>query len=154
MSDLVGPVTAPPLIAHVVNSLEAGGLENGVVNLVNVAAESFRHVIICMTTEGSFRARLKPGVEIRAMGKRPGKDLRAFGRLIALLRRLRPAVVHSTPKPALPSALTPGASPPIASLAPVERTGTGCRLRGVGSTMWNGRAPSRSSASSASCTLS
>jgi sugar transferase (PEP-CTERM/EpsH1 system associated) len=79
----------------VVNSLEAGGLENGVVNLVNVAAESYRHVIICMTTEGSFRARLKPGVEIRAMGKRPGKDLRAFGRLIALLRRLRPAVVHS-----------------------------------------------------------
>ena len=67
---------------------------------------------------------------------------------------IRPSMVQSTTKPAAPSALTTGASPPIASLAPVERTGTGCRLRGVGTTMWNGFAPSRSSASSASCTLS
>jgi hypothetical protein len=62
---------------------------------------------------------------------------------------IRPSMVQSTTKPALPSAPITGANPPIASLAPVERTGTGWRLRGVGSTMWNGRAPSRSSASSA-----
>ena len=67
---------------------------------------------------------------------------------------IRPSMVQSTTKPACPSAATTGASLPIASLAPVERTGTGWRLRGVGTTTWKGRAPSRSSASSARCTLS
>ena len=38
-----------PLIAHVVNSLATGGLENGVVNLVNHAERRFRHAVICMT---------------------------------------------------------------------------------------------------------
>ena len=67
---------------------------------------------------------------------------------------ISPSIVQSTTKPACPSAATTGASPPIAALAPVERTGTGCGLRGVGTTMWNGLAPSRNSASSARCTLS
>jgi sugar transferase (PEP-CTERM/EpsH1 system associated) len=92
---MVGPVTTRSLIVHVVNSLETGGLENGVVNLVNVAGERFRHAVICLTTEGSLRNRLKPAVEVLTIGKRPGIDLRAFGRLTLLLRRLRPAVVHS-----------------------------------------------------------
>ena len=47
---------------------------------------------------------------------------------------IRPSMVQSTTKPAWPSAATTGASLPIASLAPVERTGTGWRLRGVGTT--------------------
>ena len=84
-----------PLVAHVVNSLETGGLENGVVNLVNMAGDRFRHCVVCMTTEGSFRERLRPEIEIVALGKRPGKDLRALWRLVRLLRRLQPDVVHS-----------------------------------------------------------
>jgi hypothetical protein len=63
-------------------------------------------------------------------------------------------MLQSTTKPACPSAVTTGASLPIASLAPVERTGTGWLLRGLGTTTWNGLAPSRSNASSARCTLS
>ena len=92
---MVGPVSARPLIVHVVNSLETGGLENGVVNLVNAAEERFRHAVICLTTEGAFRGRVKPAVEVLTIGKRPGKDVRAFGRLMVVLRRLKPAVVHS-----------------------------------------------------------
>jgi hypothetical protein len=38
---------------------------------------------------------------------------------------IRPSMVQSTTKPAWPRAETTGASLPIASLAPVERTGTG-----------------------------
>ena len=51
---------------------------------------------------------------------------------------ISPSTVQSTTKPACPSAATTAGSPPIAALAPVERTGTGCGLRGVGTTMWNG----------------
>lgn len=88
-------MSAKPLIAHVVNSLGTGGLENGVVNLVNHAGLEFRHAVICMTTEGAFRQRVKPTVEIFALHKNPGRDVRAFIRLVMLLRRLRPAIVHS-----------------------------------------------------------
>jgi hypothetical protein len=48
---------------------------------------------------------------------------------------ISPSMVQSTTKPACCSALTTGASRPIASEAPVERTGTICLLRGVGTTM-------------------
>jgi sugar transferase (PEP-CTERM/EpsH1 system associated) len=84
-----------PLIAHVVNSLATGGLENGVVNIVNHAGLRFRHAVICMTIEGAFRPRVGPTVEVLAIHKKPGRDVRAFIRLVMLLRRLRPAIVHS-----------------------------------------------------------
>ncbi len=48
---------------------------------------------------------------------------------------ISPSMVQSTTKPACCNAVTTGASRWIASLAPVERTGTICRLRGVGTTM-------------------
>ncbi len=84
-----------PVVAHVVHSLDVGGLENGVVNLVNTAGLRFRHVIVCMTTAGPLRDRLDPGVEVVTVGKRPGQDLAAVVRLIRLLRAVRPAIVHS-----------------------------------------------------------
>ena len=41
--------TTRPLIAHVVHRLDVGGLENGVVNLVNrMPAASFRQAIVCL----------------------------------------------------------------------------------------------------------
>lgn len=84
-----------PSIVHVVHSLAIGGLENGLVNLINTSSAEFRHVIVCLTTDGPLRSRLRPGVEVVAIGKRAGHDLPAFLRLIRLLRRLRPAIVHS-----------------------------------------------------------
>ena len=48
---------------------------------------------------------------------------------------ISPSMVQSTTKPACCSALTTGPSFWIAMLAPVERTGTTSRLRGVGTTM-------------------
>ena len=83
------------MVVHVVNSLATGGLENGVVNLVNHEGSRFRHAVICMTTEGAFRDRVRPSVEVFAVHREAGRDVRAFGRLVMLLRRLRPAIVHS-----------------------------------------------------------
>ena len=48
---------------------------------------------------------------------------------------ISPSMVQSTTKPACCNALTTGPSFWIAMLAPVERTGTTSRLRGVGTTM-------------------
>lgn len=95
MPQLVGPVSARPLVVHVVNSLAVGGLENGVINLVNSTGGDLHHAIVCLIEEGAMRSRLRPEIPVFVLGKRPGQDPGAFVRLVALLRRLRPAIVHS-----------------------------------------------------------
>jgi sugar transferase (PEP-CTERM/EpsH1 system associated) len=83
------------LIVHVVHSLGVGGLENGVVNLVAGANPERRHAVVCLTSAGPLRARLGADVAVWELGKARGHDVRSFARLVRLLRRLRPAVVHS-----------------------------------------------------------
>jgi sugar transferase (PEP-CTERM/EpsH1 system associated) len=99
-----------PLVAHVIHHLVTGGLENGLVNLINQLPESrYRHVVVCMTGYSDFRLRIRrPDVEVIAMNKRPGLDLRTQRELVRLFRRLRPAIVHGRNLSAL-DALLPAA---------------------------------------------
>lgn len=92
-----GHQRARPLIAHVVFRLDYGGLENGLVNLINgMPDDRFRHCVIALTEATAFRQRLhKPSVDVHALAKRPGKDPGAYWRLYRLLRRLRPALLHT-----------------------------------------------------------
>jgi len=85
------------LIAHIIHRLNVGGLENGLVNLINhLPAERYRHAIICLTDYSDFRNRIRrPDVAVHALDKRPGKDLAVYPRLWRLLRRLRPQIVHT-----------------------------------------------------------
>lgn len=86
-----------PLVVHVIYALGTGGLENGLVNIINRAdPQRYRHAIICLTKSGTFAQRIQaPGVEVYELYKKPGNDLRMFWRLYRLLRRLRPAIVHT-----------------------------------------------------------
>lgn len=86
-----------PLIAHILYRFDVGGLENGVVNLVNrLPAGRFRHAIIAMTEIGAFRQRVqRPDVQFHALHKPPGQGLRLAPRMARLLRELAPAVVHT-----------------------------------------------------------
>jgi sugar transferase (PEP-CTERM/EpsH1 system associated) len=92
---MAGPVTPLIHVVHVLHSLGVGGTENGVVNLINALGGEFRHTIVSMSTRGALAARLSVPVEIHALDRRRGLDLRASARLARLLRRLRPDVVHS-----------------------------------------------------------
>lgn len=86
-----------PLIAHVLHRLDYGGLENGLINLINGLPDNrFDHAVICLAGYSDFRHRIRrPDVRVYSIDKRPGKDLPAYGRLWRLLRRLRPAAVHT-----------------------------------------------------------
>jgi sugar transferase (PEP-CTERM/EpsH1 system associated) len=86
-----------PLIAHIVFRFDYGGLENGIVNVVNgLPPGEFDHAIIALTEATEFATRIRRAdVKVYALGKRPGNDLRAYLRLWRLLRELRPAVVHT-----------------------------------------------------------
>ena len=82
-------------VVHVLHTLAVGGTENGVVNLVNATAGQLRQTVIAMTEAGPLADRLPAGVEVHCLGKRPGWDIAAIGRLTRMLRRLRPDIVHS-----------------------------------------------------------
>lgn len=87
----------PPLVVHIIYSLGTGGLENGLVNIINRCPPTrYRHAIVCLTQSGPFAARITaPGVSIHELNKRPGNDWAVYGRLLRLLWRLRPAVIHT-----------------------------------------------------------
>lgn len=98
----------PPLIVHVVYRLAVGGLENGVVNLINrLPAQSWRHAVVSLTdVDADFAARITRGnVSCIALHKAPGHAVRLYPRLLALLRELKPAIVHTRNLAALEAAL-------------------------------------------------
>ena len=86
-----------PLVAHVLHRFDTGGLENGVVNLVNHMPETaFRHVVIALTEVTDFRHRLqRDDVDCIALHKPPGQGAKIYPRFWRLMRRLRPAIVHT-----------------------------------------------------------
>lgn len=90
-------MSKPPLVVHIIYKLDVGGLENGVVNLINnMPSEKYRHAVICATDYTEFRKRItKPDVEVYALHKKPGNDLGAYYRLWKLLRKLKPDIVHT-----------------------------------------------------------
>jgi glycosyltransferase involved in cell wall biosynthesis len=86
----------PLSIAHVVFSLEPGGMENGVVNLSNgLEPERFVTTILCLEHGGAFVSRLKPGIRVEAFGRKKGFDRAAVMKLARWLRRERPDVIHT-----------------------------------------------------------
>ena len=87
----------PPLVAHIIYALGTGGLENGLVNIINRSPPGrYCHAIICLTAAEAFAGRLTvPDVEVIELHKRPGHDPGMYFRLWRTLRRLRPAIVHT-----------------------------------------------------------
>src|SRR5205814_2134671 len=86
----------PVRVVHVVPSLEPGGLENGLVNIIGLAdARAVSHSVICLERAGSFASRLPAGVPLVAIGKRPGRDLRALAATALAARELGAQVVHT-----------------------------------------------------------
>ena len=92
-------MTAPaPLIVHVVYRFGVGGLENGIVNLVNrMPSRRWRHAIIALTDVSSeFAQRIeREDVRCIALSKGPGHLVRDYPRLYRILKELNPAIVHT-----------------------------------------------------------
>ncbi len=87
----------PIRILHVLLSLEPGGLENGVVNVINrLDRQRFESSVCCLKRAGEFARRIDdPRVVIHEMDWRGGNDPRLALRLAGLLRRTRPHIVHT-----------------------------------------------------------
>jgi len=93
-----GRADARPLICHVVYRFTVGGLENGVVNLINhLPGDRWRHAVVSLTDiDASFTGRIRmPGVLLHALHKPPGQGFKQWPALARMFRQLRPAIVHT-----------------------------------------------------------
>jgi sugar transferase (PEP-CTERM/EpsH1 system associated) len=90
-------MTPPIHVQHVVITLQPGGLENGVVNVVNgLDKAKFRSSVCCLREIGVFGERLdKTLVKIDELGWSGGNDPRIAFKLANLFRRNRPDIVHT-----------------------------------------------------------
>lgn len=87
----------PPLIVHILYRLGIGGLENGLINLINrLPVEKYRHAIICLTDSTEFSRRIqRSDVDIYEIHKKPGHDTESFVKVYKLLKQLKPSIVHT-----------------------------------------------------------
>ena len=85
------------LIAHVLYRFDIGGLENGIVNLINrLPAQTFRHAVVALTDVTDFKARvLRDDVQYVSLHKPAGHGLGIYAKLYATFRRMHPDVVHT-----------------------------------------------------------
>jgi sugar transferase (PEP-CTERM/EpsH1 system associated) len=87
-----------PLVAHVVYRFDVGGLENGVVNLINrLPHDRWRHAVVALTDVSTeFCRRVERGdVEYHALGKPAGHLLGLYPRIARRFRAMKPAIVHT-----------------------------------------------------------
>lgn len=88
----------PPLIAHVVYRFDTGGLENGVVNLINhMPEQAYRHAVVALTEVApAFSQRIRRSdVQFVSLHKPPGGGSQAWPMMRRTLRWLQPALVHT-----------------------------------------------------------
>ena len=83
-------------ILHILHSFNMGGLENGVVNLLNNSDQDmFEYEICCVTKSGRAALRLKKRIPIYEMHKCEGNDWRLIPKLARLMKNIKPDIVHT-----------------------------------------------------------
>jgi len=87
----------PPLVVHVIFALGTGGLENGLINLINhMPVNRYRHAIICLTETQGFESRIqRQDVQIISLHKKLGHDFPVYWRVWKALRELKPQILHT-----------------------------------------------------------
>ena len=82
-------------VVHLVTSFDTGGLQNGIVNLINHSDDvRVEHVVLSMWPETGLDWRLNAG-EVRSLGLERGRVPHAWRRVAKALRELSPHVLHT-----------------------------------------------------------
>ena len=88
----------PTHIVHIVYSFATGGLENGVVNIINrLPEDEYQHTIVCVTDhDNDFFARITANnTKIVDLKKPAGNGIAWLFNCWKLLRKLKPDICHS-----------------------------------------------------------
>jgi glycosyltransferase involved in cell wall biosynthesis len=91
--------SSPPLktkVAYIISTLDVGGAEQQLVNLLNALPEHIEPVVFVLRDQLSLKGRLtNPRVRLEIIGLRKRWDAPRWLRLARALRRERPSVIHS-----------------------------------------------------------
>jgi sugar transferase (PEP-CTERM/EpsH1 system associated) len=82
-------------VAHVIPSLQVGGLQKVVVRLVDRFRGRMDHLVLTPAGDGPLRPRFGPGVDVIALAERPGSPKLNTLRMARVFRAWRPDVVHT-----------------------------------------------------------
>jgi len=83
-------------VLHVVFSLDAGGMENGVVNVSRALEQrGFEFHACCLSRAGKFAERFPNPGRVHVLGKTEGFSLRTIRALAACIRGVAPDVIHT-----------------------------------------------------------
>ena len=96
MSRVFGQSAERPLrVCHAIYRLDYGGMENGLVNLINRLGPQFEHTILTLAGNSEFRDRIKVPVQIVDLGKREGQDWAIYRHALRFLRAQNFDVFHT-----------------------------------------------------------
>lgn len=83
-------------ILHIIHSLKIGGLENGVINLINHLDDArFENAICCIHSSGPMAERLKKPIEIYSLEKGNGRDYLLPFKIAKIVNKIKPDIVHT-----------------------------------------------------------
>ena len=84
-----------PRVMHVLFTLQPGGMEYGVIKLVNALQDCRIQSSICSTRPGTLKGLVHEAVPVIELDRRAGNDPRLVWQLYRLFRRMRPDIVHT-----------------------------------------------------------
>jgi len=90
-------------IGHTIWSLSDGGMERGLLNIINRSdQQAFRHVVLCLGEAGPLASRVNvSNCRVLELRKRPGNDVILPVRIATWAKRLRLDILHARGWPAL-----------------------------------------------------
>jgi len=83
-------------IAHIVSTFDIGGLENGIINLINTMDHSeFDHSLYVLSGDAQAKDRFNRAIPVHTLHKRDGNDPKTIFRLLKHYREYKPDIVRT-----------------------------------------------------------
>ncbi len=82
-------------VLHILHSFGIGGMEKGIVTLVQHASADFEHVILCLSISGASQDMLPIGTRVLELHKQEGSSYRFLLHLAKVIRQEKPDIVHT-----------------------------------------------------------
>ena len=85
----------PLKVLHILHAFSHGGLENGIVNIINGSPPELTHELCLLTTAGEFISRLNRTVRCYELHKQPGNSISTILQLRRIIRESGANIVHT-----------------------------------------------------------
>jgi sugar transferase (PEP-CTERM/EpsH1 system associated) len=82
-------------ILHILHAFSHGGLENGIVNIINGSPPDLDHELCLLTSAGEFLSRLHKPIRYYELHKKPGNSINIVLQLRRVIRESGSDVVHT-----------------------------------------------------------